>query len=153
VLRVLCAIDEASGTTAALHAAIAFCRHQDAELGLVGVVRPGLLGRRRGTRPERLRRYADVTRSLEWAAEVAGHAGLCPTVAIRAGDPRRELVAEGRATGASGLFLARTRGRLAAALERRPRIAVEEILLVTQRPLASGAPTSTQQRSEKGVSR
>lgn len=138
MLRVLCAVDEAAGTTAALDAAIAYCRRQDAELGLVGVVRPGLLGRRRRARPEQLRHYVGVRRSLERSADVARHAGLCPTVAIRAGDPRHELVAEGRATGASGLFLARRRGRLAATLERQPRILVEEILLVTQRAPGDG---------------
>lgn len=50
--------------------------------------------------------------------------------------PREELVAEGRATGASELFLTRTRGRLASKLERQPRIAIEEIVLATHGLLA-----------------
>lgn len=136
----------------ALHAAIAYCKNQDAELGLVGVVKPGLVARWRCSRPEQLRRYEGVTRSLERAADVARHAGLYPTVAIRTGDPRQELVAEGRATGASGLFLVRTRSRLAATLERRPRIAVEEIALAKYGSLA-GEVLPVSQRDEKGPSR
>jgi hypothetical protein len=139
------------GTAVALHAAIAYCRKRDAELGLVGVVRTGLIGRWRHTGPEKLAGYEGVARSLELAADVARHAGLCPTVTIRAGDPRRELVAEARATGASGLFVARMRSWLAASIAGRPRFDVEGIELAAHGSLIEESITTSQVR-EKGAS-
>lgn len=134
-----------------MHAAIAYCRRQDAELGLVGVVRSGLVERWRHASPEKLARYERVARSLERAAEVARHAGLDPTVTIRAGDPRRELVAEGRATGASGLFLARMRGWLPASIEGHPRLDVEAIELTAHGSLLEESISTSQVRA-KGAS-
>ena len=118
----LCAVDHSEATNAAVATAIDFCREHDAELTLVGIVKP-MLSDPQPAYGERVRRFRDVEFAVVQAAQAAREAGLEPGTAIRAGDPARELVREADAAGADELFLGRTRGVLGA-LRRRPRVQV-----------------------------
>jgi nucleotide-binding universal stress UspA family protein len=126
----LCAVDESKATSAAVAAAIDFCREHDVELTFVGIVRP-MLGVTQPAYGERVRRFREVEFALVQAARAARDAGLEPGIAIRAGDPARELMREADTVGADELFLGRTRGLLGAMLERRPRL---HVLHVTWAP-------------------
>jgi hypothetical protein len=128
--QALCAVDESKAVTAAVVAAIDFCRKHDAALTLVGIVRP-MLGVTQPAYGERVRRFREVEFALVQAARAAREAGLDPAIALRAGDPARELVLEAEAVGAEELFLGRSRGVLGAMLKRRPRI---HVLRVTWAP-------------------
>lgn len=127
--QALCAVDESKAATAAVAAAIDFCRKHDAELALVGIVRP-MLGVTQPAYGERVRRFREVEFALVEAARAAREAGLEPGIAMRAGHPARELRREADAVGAEELFLGRTRGLLGAMLRRRPRLHVLRVTWV-----------------------
>jgi nucleotide-binding universal stress UspA family protein len=126
----LCAVDNSEATNAAVAAAIEFCREHDAELTLVGIVKP-MLGDTQPAYGERVRRFREVEFALVQAARGARDAGLEPGIVIRAGNPARELMREADAVGADELFLGRTRGLLGAMLRRRRRL---HVLRVTWAP-------------------
>jgi nucleotide-binding universal stress UspA family protein len=128
----VCAVDESEAATAAVAAAIDFCREQDAELILLGIVRP-MLGVTQPAYGERVRRFRAVEFAVVQAARAAREAGLEPSILMRAGDPARESLREANAIGATEVFLARTRGLLSTTLTGRPRL---HVLRVTLRPAA-----------------
>ena len=128
--EVVCAVDESKAATAAVTAAIDFCRKHDANLRLLGIVKP-VFGVTQPAYGEQVRRFREVEFALVQAARAAREAGLNPAVAIRGGDPARELVREADAVGAAELFLGRTRGLIAATVRRRPRL---DVLRVTRAP-------------------
>jgi Universal stress protein family len=126
----LCAVDESKATTSAVAAAIDFCREHDVELTFVGIVKP-MFGVTQPAYGELVRRFGAVEFALVQAARAAREAGLEPRLAIRAGEPARELMREAEAVGAKELFLGRTRGLLGTMLTRRPRV---RVLRVTWAP-------------------
>jgi hypothetical protein len=117
---VLCAVDE-SGSEEAVRAAIDFCVDHLADLKLVGIVEDKLTDSTRGTGGERVRRYKMVSLGLDRAAEAARRAGVLATTTVRAGNAIDELVREADAAGSGELFFIRARGRIGAALARKPR--------------------------------
>ena len=117
---VVCAVDE-SGSEEAVQAAIGVCLEHGAELRLVGIVEDRLTDSTRATGGERVRRNKTVKLGLQRAAEVASNAGVLATTTIRAGDVMKELLAEADAVGSGELVFVRTRGRIGAALRRKPR--------------------------------
>jgi hypothetical protein len=119
----LCAVDESEAATAAVAAAIDFCRKHHAALTLVGIVKP-MLGVTQPAYGERVRRFREVELAVAQAARAAREAGLEPAIVIRAGDPTREFLREADAVGAEELFIGRTRRLLSATLRRRPRVHV-----------------------------
>jgi hypothetical protein len=117
---VLCAVDE-SGSEEAVRAAIEFCLDGIADLKLVGIVEDKLTDSTRATAGERVRRYKMVSLGLDRAAEAARRAGVAATTTVRAGSAIEELAREADAVGSGELFFIRTRGRIGAALARKPR--------------------------------
>jgi hypothetical protein len=117
---VVCAVDE-SGSEEAVRAAIDVCLDHAADLRLVGIVEDRLTDSTRATGGERVRRNKTVKLGLHRAAEAARNAGVLATTTIRAGDVTKELLAEADAVGSGELFFVRTRGRIGAALARKPR--------------------------------
>ena len=128
--QVVCAVDESKAATAAVTAAIDFCRNHDADLRLLGIVKP-VFGVTQPAYGEQVRRFRQVEFALVQAARAAREAGFKPAIAIRGGDPARELVREADAVGAGELFLGRTRGLIAATVTRRPRL---DVLRVSRAP-------------------
>ena len=128
----LCAVDESKATSAAVAAAIDFCREHDTELTLVGIVRP-MLGVTQPAYGERVRRFRAVEFALVQAVRAAREAGLEPGIAIRSGNPARELMCGADAVGGEELFLGRSRGLLGAMLTRRPRVHVLRVKWVPDR--------------------
>jgi hypothetical protein len=128
--RVLCAIDE-SGSPAAVHAAVDYCREHQAELRLVGVVSAKLSDSTRGTAGERVRRSLMVRFELDRAAKAARAAGVITTTTLRAGNAVRELLREVVAIGSAEVFYVRTRGAIRAALSGRPRQEVVHVSVGT----------------------
>ncbi len=117
---VVCAVDE-SGSEEAVRAAIDFCLEHAADQRLVGIVEDKLTDSTRATGGERVRRNKMVKLGLQRAAEAARTAGVLATTTIRAGNVMKELLAEADAVRSGDLFFVRTRGRLGAALARKPR--------------------------------
>ena len=128
----LCVVDESEASPAAVAAAIDFCREHDAELMLLGIVRP-ILGVTQPAYGERVRRFLAVEFAVVQAARAAREAGFEPSILIRAGDPARESLREADAIGATEIFLGRARGLLSARLTRRPRL---DVLRMTRPPAA-----------------
>jgi hypothetical protein len=125
---VVCAVDEA-GSAEAVRAAVDFCSEHDADLRLVGIVEDKLTDSTRGTGGERVRRYKTVSLGLDRASEAAREAGVLATTTVRVGKPLDELVREAEAVGSGELFFVRTRGRIGAALARKPRRELAHISL------------------------
>jgi hypothetical protein len=117
---ILCAVDE-SGSEEAVRAAIDVCLEHDADLRLVGVVEDKFTDSTRATSGERVRRNKTVKLGLQRAVEAAREAGVRATTTIRAGAVLNELLAEADAVGSGELLFVRTRGRIGAALARKPR--------------------------------
>jgi hypothetical protein len=117
---VVCAVDE-SGSEEAVQAAIDVCLEHSADLRLVGIVEDRLTDSTRATGGERVRRNKTVKFGLNRAIEAARNAGVFATTTIRAGDLTKELLAEADAVGSGELFFVRKRGRIGAALTRKPR--------------------------------
>jgi hypothetical protein len=117
---VVCAVDEA-GSAEAVRAAVDFCSKQDVDLRLVGIVEDKLTDSTRATGGERVRRYKMVSLGLALAAAAARGAGVHATTTVRAGKPMEELLREAKAVGSGELFFVRRRGRIGAALARKPR--------------------------------
>jgi hypothetical protein len=117
---VVCAVNEA-GSAEAVRAAVDFCSEHDVDLRLVGIVEDRLTDSTRATGGERVRRYKLVSLGLDRAAEAAREAGVWATTTVRVGNPLDELVREAEAVGSGELFFVRTRGRIGAALARKPR--------------------------------
>ena len=128
--RVLCAVDGSGAARDAVQAAIAFCREHDADLKLVGIVKETLLDfPPQPAYGERVRRYNQVQYELVRAAELARDAGLSPEMTIRSGKLAKELLAEADAILAEEAFLARSRGRIWAALTGHTRVTVVQVSL------------------------
>ncbi len=125
---VVCAVDEA-GSAEAVRAAVDFCVEHAADLRLVGIVEDKLTDSTRATGGERVRRYTFVTHGLVRAIEAARAAGVSTTTTVRLGDVTEELLREAKAVGSGELFFVRTRGRIAAALTRKPRRELAHISL------------------------
>jgi hypothetical protein len=117
---VVCGVDEAGGAEA-VRAAVDFCSEHDVDLRLVGIVEDKLTDSTRATGGERVRRYKMVSLGLARAAAAAREAGVVATTTVRAGKPMGELLREAKAVGSGELFFVRRRGRLRAALARKPR--------------------------------
>jgi hypothetical protein len=117
---VICGVDEAGGAEA-VRAAVDFCSEHGVDLRLVGIVEDKLTDSTRATGGERVRRYKMVSLGLARAAAEARDAGVLATTTVRAGNPMEELLREAKAVGSGELFFVRTRGRLRAALGRKPR--------------------------------
>ncbi|MDQ3858124.1 MAG: hypothetical protein M3327_06700 [Actinomycetota bacterium] len=117
---VVCAVDEAGGAEA-LRAAVDFCSEHDVDLRLVGIVEDKLTDSTRATGGERVRRYKTVSLGVARAAAAAREAGVLATTTVRAGNPTEELLREAKAVGSGELFFVRRRGRIGAALARKPR--------------------------------
>jgi hypothetical protein len=117
---VVCAVDERDSEDA-VRAAIEFCLEQEADLRLVGVVKDKLSDSTRATAGERIRRYNAVKLQLDSATNTARAAGVRATTTVRAGDLSKEVLAEAEAVGSGELFFVRTRGRIRAAISRKPR--------------------------------
>jgi hypothetical protein len=132
--RVLCAVDESRASAEAVKAAVGFCRERDTDLTLVGVVKP-VFGVTQPAHGEQVRRFRQVEFALVQAAQAAREAGVEPSIAIRAGEPARELLREADAVDADELFLGRTRGLISAKLRRRRRL---RVLRVTRTPAGVG---------------
>ena len=128
--NVVCAVDE-SGSEEAVSAAIDVCLEHDADLRLVGVVEDKFTDSTRATSGERVRRNKTVKLGLRRAAEAARQAGVFATTTIRAGNPMKELLAEADAVGSGELFFVRTRGRIGAALARKPQRELAHVSLGT----------------------
>jgi hypothetical protein len=116
----VCGVDE-RGSEEAVRAAIDFCLEHDAELRLVGIVKDKLTDSTRSTAGERIRRYKTVKLHLDVAAHAARRAGVATTTTVRAGDLLKGLLAEAEAVDSGELFFVRSRGRIRAALSRKPR--------------------------------
>ena len=132
---VLCAIDDRSASKDAARAAIDFCRESGADLTLVGVTRPTLAF----TQPaggEQIRRFQDVEQQVLKAARAAREDGITAKIVFRAGDPAEELMHEAGSAGASDVFLASTRTRVASLLTREARVTVNRIVLPAHATLA-----------------
>ena len=117
---VVCAVDE-SGSDEAVRAAIDVCIEHEADLRVVGIIEDRLTDSTRATGGERVRRNKMVKLALHRAAEAARRAGVLATTTIRAGNATEEVLREAEAVGSSELFFVRTRGRVGAALTRKPR--------------------------------
>jgi hypothetical protein len=117
---VLCGIDE-SGSAEAVRAAVDYCRENQADLRLVGIVQNRLGDSTRGTAGERIRRSTAVRLELDRAAETARAADVTASTTLRAGNPVHELLREAVVTGPAEVFYVRTRGSIRAALTRQPR--------------------------------
>jgi hypothetical protein len=91
------------------------------DMKLVGIVEDKLTDSTRGTGGERVRRYKMVSLGLDRAAEAARRAGVLATTTVRGGNAIDELVREADAAGSGELFFIRARGRIGAALARKPR--------------------------------
>jgi hypothetical protein len=118
--RVVCAVDE-SGSDEAVTAAIKFCLERGADLRLVGVVEDKFTDSTLTTGGDRDRRTMMVTRRLHRAVEAARAAGVLATTTVRAGSVMKEVLEEAHAVGSDELFFVRTRGRIGAAVARKPR--------------------------------
>jgi hypothetical protein len=131
--RTLCVVDESEAAPAAVAAAIDFCREDDSELILLGIVTP-MLGVTQPAYGERVRRFLLVEFAVVQASRAAREAGVKPSILFRACDPARESLREADAIGATEIFLARARGLLNARLTGRPRL---DVLRVTRPPAVS----------------
>lgn len=128
--RVLCAVDGSPAGHQAIDAAVAFCRQHDADLKLVGVVKPSFFDPPQPSGGgELVRRYNQVQYELARGAAIAREAGLAPEITLRSGNLAKELLREADATLAEEVFLARRRSRIWAALTRRPRETVTRVTL------------------------
>lgn len=125
---ILCAVDE-SGSEEAVRAAIDVCLEHDADLRFVGVVEDKFTDSTRATSGERVRRNKTVKLGLQRAVEAAREAGVRATTTIRAGAVLNELLAEADAVGSGELLFVRTRGRIGAALARKPRTELAHVSL------------------------
>ena len=123
---VVCAV-RAPMSREVVQAAVLACLDRGADLRLVGVVEDKLGDSTRASGGERVRRYKHVRQELDQAAERAPAAGVVATTTMRAGDLAREALREAEAVDASDVFFARTRGRVRAALARKPRIEMERV--------------------------
>jgi hypothetical protein len=110
-----------------VQAAVLLCLDRGADLRLVGVVEDKLSDSTRGTGGERVRRYKRTRQELDWAAETARTAGVVATTTVRAGNVTMEALREADAIDASDVFFVHPRGRIRAALARKPRIHMEHV--------------------------
>ena len=130
--QVLCALDERRESARAVSSAIDFCRERDAQLTLVGVVRP-LRAVAQPAHGELVRRFGDVQFRLLEAARAARASGLSAQLVFRAGDPGTEALRAAKAVGAEHVFLANRRSRLRAALTRKPEVTVTHVAVPAHR--------------------
>jgi hypothetical protein len=133
--QVLCAVDERPASAEAVRSAVAFCRDHDADLTLVGVVRP----MHTVTQPasgELVRRFGEVQMALIKAARAARADGVAAKIVVRSGDQQEALVREAEAVGAEDIFVANGHNRLAAVLRRSPEVSLTRIS-IPARPAAA----------------
>lgn len=137
---VVCAV-HAPMSREVVQAAVLFCLDRGADLRLVGVVEDKLSDSTRATGGERVRRYKHTRQELDRAAETARAAGVVGTTTMRAGDAIEEALREAEAIEASDVFFVRTRGRIRAALTRRPPIEMNHVTRIppSEKELATAA--------------
>jgi nucleotide-binding universal stress UspA family protein len=124
---VVCAV-RAPMSRELVQAAVLSCLDRSADLRLVGVVEDKLSDSTRATGGERVTRYKHTRQELDQAAKTAQAAGVAVTTTVRAGDLTREALREAETVNASDLFFAHTRGRIRAALTRKPPIEIKHVM-------------------------
>jgi Universal stress protein family len=123
---VVCAVP-APKSREVVQAAVVFCLDRGADLRLVGIVEDKLSDSTRASGGERVRRYKHTRQELDRAVETARAAGVVASMTMRAGDAIEEALREADAIDASDVFFVRPRGRIRAALTRKPRIHMEHV--------------------------
>jgi hypothetical protein len=125
----LCAIDGIDTARRAARTVAVHCRERGTPLTFVGVVPTARLAASDHAVGDRILRLRRIQDALAQALREARAVGVEADVCLRAGDVEAEARRVADAVGASDLFLPHERGRLAAALTRRPRSELRHIAL------------------------